>query len=131
MKKFTFSLAFALPITVLAIGIIVALAQSNPGFIDGAHLCANYPNDTCSNDPQPNPLSLNQAFMNKMDVGGTAPTPPSTVSTLPLCNTSLMGTRLYVTDGQTNPAWLSIVLTAPTGSTVSPVFCNGTNWVYG
>lgn len=44
-----------------------AEAQTNPGFIDGATLCANYPNTNCSNTTPTNPLSLNQAFMNKAD----------------------------------------------------------------
>jgi hypothetical protein len=42
-------------------------AQGNPGFVEGAHICANYPNTDCSSDPNPNPLSLNQAFINKQD----------------------------------------------------------------
>jgi hypothetical protein len=42
-------------------------AQTNPGFIDGAVLCANAGQPACSGSPA-NPLSLNQAFMNKLDV---------------------------------------------------------------
>jgi hypothetical protein len=42
-------------------------AQTNPGFIDGAVLCANAGQPACSSSPA-NPLSLNQAFMNKLDV---------------------------------------------------------------
>ena len=45
----------------------LAQAQSNPGFIQGAVLCA----DTGCSDQQPaSPLGLNQAFMTKQDVGG-------------------------------------------------------------
>jgi hypothetical protein len=46
-----------------------AFAQSNPGFVEGAPLCANYPNPACEDTAPRNPLSLNQAFMNKMDFG--------------------------------------------------------------
>lgn len=45
----------------------VAYGQSSPGFIDGAILCANYPNTQCSQNSPTNPLSLNQAFANKVD----------------------------------------------------------------
>lgn len=42
----------------------VAAAQGNPGFVQGAVLCAN---TGCSQVPPINPFGLNQAFMNKMD----------------------------------------------------------------
>jgi hypothetical protein len=45
---------------------VLAHAQSNPAFVDGNPLCANYPNQRCS-PPNKNPLSLNQAFIGKMD----------------------------------------------------------------
>ena len=120
-------------VPILLLSTTSVLAQSNPGFIEGAPLCADYPNPTCQSSAPTNPLSLNQAFMNKMDVGsgGGLPTGGATIGTLPICNSSLVGTRMYVTDGQVNPPFLSIVLTAPTASTVAPVFCNGTNWLYG
>jgi hypothetical protein len=61
----------------LALG--AAQAQTSPGFVSGAVLCANYPDANCSNNPPTNPLSLNQAFQNKSDF----PTP-----TLPPGNNS-------------------------------------------
>jgi hypothetical protein len=71
-----------------------AWAQSSPGFIEGAHLCANYPNPICSNDPSPNPLSLNQAFQNKLDastgfyslLNPTTQPPPAIAS---ICSSSI------------------------------------------
>jgi hypothetical protein len=120
-------------LVILLLSVTFSLAQTNPGFVDGAPLCADYPNPICQSTVPMNPLSLNQAFMNKMDVtGASGPViGDGTISGLPICNSGLIGTRTYITNGQNNPAWLSIVLTAPTGSTVAPVFCNGTNWVYG
>src|ERR1700748_1812811 len=49
--------------------ISAAHGQTSPGFINGSHLCATYPSVACSTDPFPNPLSLNQAFVNKQDYG--------------------------------------------------------------
>ena len=43
----------------------LAHAQSNPGFIEGAVLCAN---TGCSTQQPVNPLGLNQAFMAKQDL---------------------------------------------------------------
>ncbi len=61
-----------LPLIVATLAMLTcALGQTNPGFIDSSHLCANYPNSNCSNDTSPNPFSLNQAFTNKMDYPGT------------------------------------------------------------
>lgn len=42
-----------------------AAAQTSPGFIPGKPVCANYPSSACP--PPANPLSLNQAFANKLD----------------------------------------------------------------
>jgi hypothetical protein len=58
-------------VRLLAIVIVAACAagahaQTNPGFIDGKPLCANYPNPSRCPSPA-NPLSLNQAFINKQD----------------------------------------------------------------
>jgi hypothetical protein len=52
---------------------VAAHAQTSPAFVDGNRLCANYPNPNCQ-PPNQNPLSLNQAFMNKADY------PPSATS---------------------------------------------------
>lgn len=49
-----------------------------------------------------------------------------TVSNLPTCNATEKGTRTWVSDGS-SPAYLSAVTGG--GSTVTPVFCNGTAWV--
>jgi hypothetical protein len=51
---------------VLDCNALPVVAQTNPGFVDGNPLCANYPNSRCS-PPTQNPLSLNQAFINKQD----------------------------------------------------------------
>lgn len=51
------------------------------------------------------------------------------ISGLPTCNSGSIGSRAYVTNGQTTPGFLGTVST--TGSTVAPVFCNGAAWVYG
>ena len=58
--------------SVLSAGVLLCLsgaafAQTSPGFVEGAPLCANYPNPSCEDTTPRNPLSLNQAFMNKMD----------------------------------------------------------------
>jgi hypothetical protein len=62
-------LLFALGVVLLPCS--AGLYQSNPGFVEGAHLCANYPNTTCSTDPAPNPFSLHQAFSSKADYPGS------------------------------------------------------------
>ena len=71
MRKYLFAL-FGLFLARIAIfiglTILAASAQTNPMFIDGNPLCANYPNNNC---PAPaNPLSLNQAFQLKQDFSG-------------------------------------------------------------
>ena len=50
------------------------------------------------------------------------------ISALPACNSGLTGANAYVTNGQTSPPYLGAV--SATGSTVAPVFCNGSGWVY-
>jgi hypothetical protein len=50
------------------------------------------------------------------------------IASLPACNSGLEGAFTYVTNGVTSPSYLGTVST--TGSTVAPVFCNGTAWVY-
>ncbi len=52
-----------------------------------------------------------------------------TVATLPRCDATHLGAHATVTDGQTGPVYLEPV--RATGSTVAPVFCNGSAWVYG
>jgi hypothetical protein len=49
----------------------VAHAQTNPGFVTGAILCANTTDPACNAGLSPqNPIGLNQAFANKVDVSG-------------------------------------------------------------
>lgn len=50
-----------------------ALAQTNPGFVTGAILCANTGDVACQNVTPANPLGINQAFINKMDVTPVVP----------------------------------------------------------
>ena len=52
-----------------------------------------------------------------------------TIAALPSCNATSGGMHTYVTNGQASPAFLGTVST--TGSTVAPVWCNGSIWVYG
>lgn len=51
----------------LALLVSPALAQTNPGFVTGAILCANTGDVACQNVTPANPLGLNQAFINKLD----------------------------------------------------------------
>jgi hypothetical protein len=52
-----------------------------------------------------------------------------TIGSLPTCSGPTIGTRAYVTNGQTSPTFLGAV--SATGAVVAPVFCNGSAWVYG
>lgn len=51
----------------LALLVSPALAQTNPGFVTGAILCANTGDVACQNVTPANPLGINQAFINKLD----------------------------------------------------------------
>jgi hypothetical protein len=51
-----------------------------------------------------------------------------TIAALPACNSGEEGVLAYVTNGASSPAYNAVV--GATGSTVVPVFCNGTNWTY-
>lgn len=62
-------------------------------------------------------------FTNPVKTGGY------TVATLPAASSALQGARAFVTDSAASPAFLATV--AGGGTTVAPVFCNGTAWVYG
>jgi hypothetical protein len=66
--------------------------------------------------------SSNQIYISCMQL------PSYTIAGLPTCNAGAQGLEAYVTNGQTSPTYLGAVST--TGSTVAPVFCNGTGWVY-
>ena len=60
---------------------------------------------------------------------GVLATPASfTIATLPACTTPTRGAITWVTNGQASPPYLGAVST--TGSTIAPVFCNGSGWVY-
>lgn len=54
--------------------------------------------------------------------------PVLTVATLPTASTALTGTRFFVTDSNSS-TFHGIV--AGGGSTVVPVYCDGTNWRIG
>lgn len=72
---------------------VAAHAQTNPGFIDNAILCANYPNTQCSQNSPTNPLSLNQAFANKADYNATT---AQSINTTGLTTTFGPGSSLFV-----------------------------------
>jgi hypothetical protein len=55
--------------------------------------------------------------------------PAYTIATLPAASAALKGARAYVTNGATSPTYLGALGTA--ASTICPVFCNGSAWVYG
>jgi hypothetical protein len=59
---------------------------------------------------------------------GTVGSAGYAIAGLPSCNSTYKGQTAYVTNGVTSPVYLATVST--TGSTVAPVFCNGTNWIY-
>jgi hypothetical protein len=50
----------------------VADAQHNPGFIDGAVVCSNYPNPVCQRATPTNSLSINDTFIYKLNVGSSS-----------------------------------------------------------
>jgi hypothetical protein len=55
-----------------------------------------------------------------------------TVAQLPAASSALIGTRAVVTDSNAASYTAGIGATvAAGGSTVVPVFCNGTNWLIG
>lgn len=62
-------------------------------------------------------------FTNPVKTGGY------TVATLPSASAALQGARAFVTDAAASPAFLAAVTGG--GTTIAPVFCNGTAWVYG
>lgn len=55
---------------------------------------------------------------------------PTTIASLQTCNVSIEGARGTVTNGTATSGSFMIAVTA-TGTTISPVFCNGTSWLYG
>lgn len=56
-------------------------------------------------------------------------TEPLTIATLPTAASYLTGTRSMITNGVASPTWGAAVST--TGSTLQPVYCDGTTWRYG
>lgn len=50
------------------------------------------------------------------------------IASLLSCNSGLTGAEAYVTNGVASPTYGATV--SATGTTSSPVFCNGTNWTY-
>ncbi len=54
--------------------------------------------------------------------------PVTTIAGLPTCTTALKGLLRTISNGASTPTGGATVST--TGTTVVPVFCDGTNWVY-
>jgi trimeric autotransporter adhesin len=52
------------------------------------------------------------------------------IASLPSCSSTSTGARAYVTNGVSTAAFMAAVGSS-TGSSVVPVFCNGSVWVYG
>lgn len=73
-------------------------------------------------------LSLSGKGTGSVVAAGAIGTAGYLISGLPTCNGGNEGLSAYVTNGATSPTYLSTV--SATGSTVAPVFCNGSNWVY-
>lgn len=93
-------------------------AQTNPGFIAGKPLCADYPSAAC---PAPsNPLSLNQAFQLKADYPYAGPVSGVTFSGVPSIGWVPMATS------STTAAWTNLFGSANTW-TASQAFGSGIN----
>lgn len=79
-----------------------------------------------------NPVALFQvAGVTKVQINsaGALIVSGTTIASLPTCNSGTEGAKMYVTNGVASPTFGGSVST--TGSTVDPVFCNGSGWVYG
>lgn len=72
--------------------------------------------------------TINAGTTDTLIVNGTISNTGYAIGSLPTCNSGSKGAFAYVTNGVTSPSYLGTVST--TGSTVAPVFCNGSNWVY-
>jgi hypothetical protein len=64
-----------------------------------------------------------------VQAGGWIGTGTTTIGGLPSCSSSLEGARYIVTNGVSSPTFGGTVSTI--GSTVAPVTCNGSSWIYG
>ena len=53
-----------------------------------------------------------------------------TLTSLPVCGTATKFGKAWVTNAPASPGYLSVINTGTTGTTIAPVFCNGTNWIY-
>lgn len=119
----------------------VAHAQTNPGFVPNAYLCANTTDPQCANNTPRNPLGLNQAFQNKQDfsaisgaglVASTAllasSTIASTQTTVTVAAVSLTGTAtcsLTYTQGTSTPTGIyGEILNTPSGIYWEPQYNN-------
>jgi hypothetical protein len=71
-------------------------------------------------------LGLGNITPTSIVASSTIATGGYTIATLP---PGAIGQHAYITDGQDNPAFLGLVST--TGTTVTPVFYNGSAWIYG
>ena len=74
----------------------------------------------------PNPTVTKSA--GTFTVGGLLVTKNYTFATLPSASTN-RGARAYITDGAASPVWNAAA--AGGGTTITPVFSNGTTWVNG
>ena len=72
--------------------------------------------------------TINAGTTDTLTVNGIITTSGYTIATLPTCNATTKGATAYITNGQTSPGYLGAVST--TGTTIAPVFCNGSGWVY-
>ena len=73
--------------------------------------------------------TIGESSSNILTVNGVVISSAYTISALPTCNSTYKGARATVTNGAGSPSFLGTVST--TGSTIAPVFCNGSNWLYG
>jgi len=82
---------------------------------------------TKSGNTSTNSLSINAANgVIQQNPQGTAFT-ASTLTSALTCNATNRGAYSFITDGAASPVYMATM--AGGGSTVTPVFCNGTNWV--
>ena len=67
--------------------------------------------------------TIGESSSNILTVNGVVISSAYTISSLPTCNSTYKGSRATVTNGAASPSFLGTVST--TGSTIAPVFCNG------
>lgn len=109
-------------------GGVALLGSNNPSTTSGFYLV---PSTGSASDQTIATASLSAyqlvSFANQKWNFKAPPILPSyTVATLPTCNTALKGGQAYVTDA-TSPTYLGTLTGG--GTTVAPVFCNGSAWL--